>query len=294
MKLGKGRSNIFLGIFSNPVLCYYDNDYHYCYPMIFAIAGPPGAGKTYWIREQIAQNPQPQCYFTPEINGVCIDQTCLATEFPHLHILSRGQETELLTLIESGVNVYIELPCYWELSNFEPLLNNLDCQRIAVLSKSLKNSELEHWSDQIIDRNSDVAPSQELWQSISDDVQIHQGLLSGEIIDWASLTVFWFELIHGAYGQVIRAKGIFDIVSGESIYGDFVFGTANREFVALDLPIHTSGRPDRFSGFEIIGQGLDKQGISQTIKDCCLPESHIHYYQQQMQESLAREPEVLV
>ncbi|XDE60580.1 hypothetical protein AB3M80_17505 [Arthrospira platensis BEA 1257B] len=120
---------------------------------------PPGAGKTYWIREQIAQNPQPQCYFAPEINGVCIDKTCLATEFPHLHILSRGQEAELLTLIESGVNVYIELPCYLELSNFEPLLNNLDCQRIAVLPATPQNSEFEQWSDQIINGNSAAFPA---------------------------------------------------------------------------------------------------------------------------------------
>ncbi|MFY7807135.1 MAG: hypothetical protein ACOVQ7_27290 [Limnoraphis robusta] len=101
--------------------------------------------------------------------------------------------------------------------------------------------------------------------------------------------MFWFELIKGAYGEVIRAKGIFDIVSGESIYGDFVAGTMNQEFVALDVPLWLAGRPQRFSGLEIVGFDLNKAELSQTLKDCFLPESQISYYQQQIQTSLETE-----
>ncbi len=123
-------------------------------------------------------------------------------------------------------------------------------------------------------------------------MQIHRNLLTGEIIDWTSLTLFWFELIQGAYGDIIRAKGIFDIVSGESIYGDFVAGTINQEFVALNVPLWLTGRPQRFSGLEIVGFNLQLKEISQTLKDCFIPESQIDYYQQQIQTSLQTEEEV--
>ena len=39
---------------------------------------------------------------------------------------------------------------------------------------------------------------------------------------------------------------------------------------------------------------LDKAEIAQTVRDCCVSESAINYYQQQIKESLATEPEVEV
>lgn len=259
--------------------------------MIVAVTGPAGSGKTRWIREQIAKDPQPRCYFTPDMDGACIDRTCLATEFPELHIRTRGQEAELWALAESGFNVYIELPWYWELSSLEPLLNHLNCRRIAVVPQNDENAQIREWADRIIVGHQGVEMIPEL---PDDELQIHRGLLTGEIVDWTSLTVFWFELIGGAYGRVKRAKGIFEIASGESIYGDFVSGIANSEFLALDLPKHLEGRPQRFSGFEIVGRDLERSQISATLKDCCLPDSHIQHYQQQLQDSVAEEREVLI
>ena len=118
--------------------------------------------------------------------------------------------------------------------------------------------------------------------------------MTGEILDFDSLATFWLELTQGAYGEVVRAKGIFDLVDGQIYYGDFTPGNSELEFKPLNLPRWLNGKPDRQSGFEIVGSNLDKAEIAQTIRDCCVPESAINYYQQQVKESLAIEPEVEV
>jgi hypothetical protein len=91
-----------------------------------------------------------------------------------------------------------------------------------------------------------------------------------------------------------QLKGIFDLVDGQIYYGDFIPGKSELEFQPLNLPRWLNGKPDRFSGFEIVGSNLNKTEIAQTVRDCCVPESAINYYQQQVQESLETEPEVEV
>ncbi|MEA5521466.1 GTP-binding protein [Limnoraphis robusta] len=235
--------------------------------MIIAVTGPPGAGKTHWIREQISQTQQQVRYFNPGEGSVVIDGTCIASDFPEVEILTEGQEFELFNP-EPKLTTYIELPWHLDLSSVQPLLEQLNAKSVVLGNENIVESLTEIHTSQ---------------------VQIHRSLLSGEILDWSSLAVFWFELIKGAYGEVIRAKGIFDIVSGESIYGDFVAGTMNQEFVALDVPLWLAGRPQRFSGLEIVGFDLNKAELSQTLKDCFLPESQISYYQQQIQTTLETE-----
>ena len=279
--------------------------------LIVAIAGLPGSGKTHWIREQLTQAQSPIRYFNPGTGSVAIDSIALATAFPQLQVLTEGQESELFAT-GTDTTTYIELPWHLELSTLEPLLQSLNCQRVAIMPLT---EETKDWADEVVLGNQAAQDYLSQVESRTSQLQIQRGLLTGEIIDWASLTTFWFELIHGAYGEVIRAKAIFDIASGESIYGDFVAGTvrkmfgetgnvwrsptrqdrqlsANQEFVALDLPQWLEGRPQRFSGFEIVGQDLNKAAITQTIKDCCLPESHIEAYQQQMKQSLQQEENI--
>jgi G3E family GTPase len=256
--------------------------------LIVVVAGLPGSGKTHWIREQLTQAKPPIRYFNQGIGSVAIDGIALATAFPQLQVLTEGQESELFAT-GTDTTTYIELPWHLELSTLEPLLQFLNCQRVAMMPLT---EETNNWADETVLGNQAAQDYLSQVESLTPQLQIHRGLLTGEIIDWASLTTFWFELIHGAYGEVIRAKGIFDIASGESIYGDFVAGTVNQEFVALDLPQWLEGRPQRFSGFEIVGQDLEKAAISQTIKDCFLPESQIEAYQQQMKQSLQQEEEI--
>ncbi|PSB51837.1 GTPase, G3E family protein, partial [filamentous cyanobacterium Phorm 6] len=48
------------------------------HPTITAVAGPPGSGKTTWIRQQLAAETLPVLYLCPGTGNVPIDQTCIA------------------------------------------------------------------------------------------------------------------------------------------------------------------------------------------------------------------------
>lgn len=257
--------------------------------MIFAVSGPPGSGKTQWIRECLAKSDgQPSRYFSPQTDSMPIDSICMDTEFSQVEIIGPTKEGNLFDASEAAT--YIELPWHLDLSSIEPQLQKLNCHRVAVLPSGSSDKEWQTWADEVVLGN--TARVRESPRSLTNPPQVDRGLLRGEILDFASLAVFWFELIQGAYGEVIRAKGIFDIISGESIYGDFVAGTVNREFIALELPRWLDGRPQRFSGLEIVGWDLNREAIAQTIQDCSVPEAHIAQYQEQMKQSLDEETEV--
>jgi hypothetical protein len=246
--------------------------------MIIAIAGLPGSGKTHWIREQIAKTTLPVLYFSPQTDFVPIDATYLQSEFPNLSVLSSGEEDKLLTASKES-KVYLELPWYLDLSAIEPLLQQLDCHRVAVML-GLQNTGFHAWADEVIPGNKVETGK------LDKQTQIHRGVLTGEILDFSSLAVFWYELICGAYGEINRIKGLFEIADGQCIYGEVIEGIHPQEFEALNLPVWLEGKPQRFSGFEIVGCNLDKEAISQTLQDCMLPEAAIAHYQQQVKESL--------
>jgi len=247
--------------------------------MIIAVASPPGAGKTKWIHQQIAQVDRPVGYFSPQTNSLPIDAIYLQSEYPQLKLYQTGEEGELDKTI-----TYLEIPWYLDLVGIEALLQTFNVHRVAIIPPNTDSTELKTWADEIISGNQTTEPTSS-WQ-------IHRGVLTGEILDFDSLATFWLELTQGAYGEVVRAKGIFDFEDGQMYYGDFMLGRSELEFKLLDLPRWLDGRPDRQSGFEIVGNNLDQQEIAQTIRDCCVPESAINYYQQQVKESLANEPEV--
>ncbi|NJR62287.1 MAG: hypothetical protein HC769_27775 [Cyanobacteria bacterium CRU_2_1] len=75
-----------------------------------------------------------------------------------------------------------------------------DCRRVAVLPPGTRHTEWHGWADVVVTGvEPGVALSQpHLWRSV----------LSGQVLDPASLNTFWYELTHGAYGTVQRAKGI--------------------------------------------------------------------------------------
>ena len=247
--------------------------------MIIAVTSPLGAGKTHWIHQQIAKTDQPAGYFSPKTDSVPIDAIYLQSEYPQLKLYQTGEEAELDKTI-----TYLEIPWYLDLAGIEPLLQAFNSHRVAIIPEDTDSNELETWADEVIPGDKITKPSTSL--------QIHRGVLTGEILDFESLATFWLELTQGAYGEVVRAKGIFDLMDGQIYYGDFKSGKSELEFKPLDLPRWLNGKPDRFSGFEIVGSNLDKAEIAQTVRDCCVPESAINYYQQQVKESLATELEV--
>ncbi|NJM89383.1 MAG: GTP-binding protein [Hydrococcus sp. RU_2_2] len=254
--------------------------------MIIAVIGTPGSGKSNWIREQIAKTKKTVRYFSPQTESIPIDATLIESDFPSVQVLSIGQEHELFATSATDSVTYIELPWYLDLLTIEPLLQQLNCHRVAVMPPQTNNTGWHAWADEVIPGN-DLEKERILDISAKNSLDIHRGILTGGVLDFTSLEVFWSELIQGAYGNIIRVKGIFDVIDGQSLYGEFVENLPPKEFKPLNLPLWVTGRSQRFSGFEIIGRNLAQAEISQTVKDCCLSESAIAYYQRQIQEEEA-------
>jgi G3E family GTPase len=247
--------------------------------MIIAVTGNTGAGKTHWIREQIAQNRENVVYFSPQTESFPIDTIYLKSEFTDISVLLEGNTEELKTL---GVKnrVYLEIPWYLDIKAIIPLLKHLEAYLVAVIN----HPEEQGIGDEIV-----INPIEGRKTKKTDDIQVQRAVLTGEVLDYASLETFWLELTQGAYGEVIRVKGMFDIIDGQCIYGEFSPEFHKKDFFPLNFPLNLDGRPNRFSGLEIVGYSLDKEAIAQTISDFCLSDDLVNYYQNQVKETLKME-----
>lgn len=248
-------------------------------PNIIVVAGSSGAGKTTWVCQQMREIAAVDkiIYFSPGTGTVPIDQTRIATEFPGIQVFSDGQEVEFFNQIPKAEAVYIELGFYLQLEAIAQILDNLTYRAIAVLPPDFKDSEYHSWANKIVrGAPAQSSTAETLWRAAS----------NGQVIDENSLEEFWYEITHGAYGIVTRAKGIFDVNDGRSLYCDFVAGVPQTDFLELDLPRYLEGRPQRFSGLEVVGENLDEATLKQTLSDCCLSDATILQYQQQVKEIL--------
>ncbi|MCC3404316.1 MAG: GTP-binding protein [Microcoleus sp. PH2017_10_PVI_O_A] len=249
-------------------------------PTITAVAGPPGSGKTTWIRQQLAAETAPVLYFSPGSGNVPIDQTCIAAGFPQIKTLTDGEESLLAKHLANGVSAYIELGFHLQLTTLENLLQSFPSRRIGVVPPEIKDTEWHKWADVIVEG---IAVSGE-----ADKLSIWRSPTKGQVLDPASLDMFWYqEMTQGAYGKVHRAKGIFDIADGRSFYFDFAAAFQETAHEELPLPRWLEGRPQRFSGIEIVGENLDETALGQTLEDCCLSETIMLNYQQQVKQSLS-------
>ncbi|MBD2205793.1 GTP-binding protein [Calothrix sp. FACHB-1219] len=253
-------------------------------PLITVVAGPVGCGKTTWIEQQLRlQQRDKVLYFSPGTGAVPIDQTRLVAEFPTVKVFNDSERVEFLNQLALADAVYLELGFYLELSAVTQILDNLHYQAIAILPPNLQDSEWHEWANKIIPgaNISNTATQARIWRASS----------TGEVLDENSLDEFWYEMTHGAYGQVIRAKGIFNIADGRYLYADYVAGVPKNDFLEFDLPRHLEGRPQRFSGIEVFAQDLDEATVTQTLGDCCLSDMAILNYQEQTKQLLAEEIE---
>ncbi|MUG94527.1 GTP-binding protein [Scytonema sp. UIC 10036] len=258
-------------------------------PRITVVAGPAGVGKTTWIYQHIA-TPDANDRVSEEVLYLClgsgnipIDQTYLKAELPHIKVFGDDRQVDFFNQLPKADAVYIELGSYLQLGVVAQVLDNLPYWKVALLPPQLtpKYSDWYSWAEAIlpgaaIDTNTDTT---HLWRVLT----------TGEVIDEDSLHEFWYEITHGAYGKVARAKGIFEVADGRSLYADFVSGVPSTEFLEFNLPRYLEGRPKRFSGIEVLGQNLDEAAMHQTLEDCCLSEVAIRQYQQQVKQILLEE-----
>lgn len=243
---------------------------------ITLVTGPSGAGKTAWIQQQIHSITDTAIYLSLGADETLIDATYLAAEVPGLTVLPVIQLTDFLERPTVGCSIYLELGFHIDLTSLVLPDQVADCRRVAVLPPGTRHTEWHDWADLIV-------PGAEV-QFTLQHPHLWRSALSGQVLDPASLNTFWYELTNGAYGTIQRAKGIFDMADGRSLHFNFVTGLAETTYLELNLPLWLHGRPDRFSGIEVVGEGLDQAAIAQTIKECCLEDHVIAYYQQQMRE----------
>ena len=246
------------------------------------VAGPPGAGKTTWISQFLKDSSRPLFYLYPG-SQESVDLARIGYCFPWVSLVSDDRAATVLADLPGQSQVFVELGFHLEPES--PFLEALPGRRIAVIPPSLATSEWHSWADEIMPGNhsqtwgSDKLP--EIWKSP----------LTGQVFDPPSLDQVLIELTGGAYGQVMRLKGIFEMPDGRAFYVDFVEGLQGIEYTELKLPRWLEGRPDRFSGLEIVGHNLEQKTIAQTLLASCLADDILIQYQQQYKQLQSEEIE---
>lgn len=253
--------------------------------MITLVIGSFGVGKTHWIAEKIKDKKDNNYYYSPKTNTFPLDGAFLQTINPELSIIDVKSPEEIIKFGQTN-DIYIEIPEYVDITPIKPLFDRLNSQIIAIVSEGENQDKWKALTDKIIiNQEININPH---FHKFS-DLQIHRASLTEEVLDFPSLETFWQELILGAYGDILRAKGIFNIMDGQCVYGEYLHNSDNPPFYPLNLPLSIEGRPTHFSGLEIIGCKLDKQAIADTLADFCLDDSAVYFYQQQVKESLSHD-----
>jgi hypothetical protein len=254
------------------------------YP-IYLVTGPCGSGKTTWIHQQLTASNAPSAYTCLGADATPIDLTYITATCPHVKPISAGASWTQLAEIQP---LYVEIAPQLDLASLQLPVDLAACDRIAIVPKGLIESEYHDWASQAL-------ISEVTEKNVTLTASPRWGL-TGEVLDPASLNVFWDELIQGAYGEVARAKGIFEIVDGRAFYFSFGIGYPDATYFELPLTPVLTGRPTRFSGLEVVGDKLQIPVIMETLQDCGLDDNALAYYQAQITAQLSTESaeEVLV
>ncbi|NET50734.1 MAG: cobalamin biosynthesis protein CobW [Merismopedia sp. SIO2A8] len=254
-------------------------------PSLITVAGPCGGGKTTWISQHFDDQTRPLFYLYPGLGNISVNLAEIGYRFPWVQVIPDQEIQSVLSNLPNGAVVYVELGFHMDLGSVS--FGSLPCHRVAVVPPSLQDSESEWhtWADEVVPgcdtAELDVAKHPELWCTP----------LTGRVFDPPSLDVFLIELTEGAYGQVHRVKGIFELPDGNAFYVDFVEGLSGIEYTDLTLPRWLDGRPERFSGIEVVGCNLDQEVIAQTLLDCCLSDEAIAQYHAQYKAYLEEKAE---
>lgn len=254
-----------------------------------AVAGPSGSGKTNWISQRLQKSRHSCYYLAPGVNQRSVDLMRIGYSFPQVKVIPDIEIPSWINRLRheglSDTTVYLELGFHLVLDH--PMLSVLPWHRVAVLPPQLSDSEWHTWADVTCLGNDTFRMTQ------AELPNIWLTPLIGQVFDPPSLNEDLMELMEGAYGEIHRVKGIFELPDGKGFYVDFVQGMSDMGYVELKIPRWLNGRPNRPSGIEVVGWNLNSDAIAQNLKDSYLSDELVNYYQQQYQsnreeESLAR------
>ncbi|MCW6038048.1 GTP-binding protein [Spirulina subsalsa FACHB-351] len=241
-------------------------------PGLYIVSGPAGSGKTHWIFQQLSKQTGSQIYGAPSQSSWCLDSAYLESQ---LRGDLQNLNTRNLAEIEGWAlksPVYLELGFHLDLQVLPIFSSCVPCHKIAVLPSGLAMSEWHFWADNLVLGVGAMNPQM--------PSQIQKSDLTGEVFDPASLDMVWYELTHGAYGEVQRAKGIFNVVDGRSFWFSFVAGQ-DSYYEELNRPRCLESRPGGLSGIEVCGQNLDTEAIASNLAASCLNDQLLSHYQAQ-------------
>ena len=141
------------------------------------------------------------------MSDLTFNTSAILQRLAHVKPISAGASWTQLAEIQQ---LYVEIAPQLDLGSLQLPILVESCQRIAIVPKGLIESEYHDWATKTL-------ISEVTKKNVSLTASPRWGL-TGEVLDPASLNVFWDELIQGAYGEVARTKGIFEIVDGRSFY----------------------------------------------------------------------------
>ena len=243
-------------------------------PNLTVVAGPPGIGKTTWISQFLSAADTRLGYLYPGAGAEAVDRLRIGYRFPQVSVLEENTAPVLLRDLPESGQVYVELGFHIDLAT----LSGLPCHRVAVVPPHMAESEWHSWADQVVTGNKiEIPPADRL-------PSLWRAPLTGQVFDPPSLDELLIELTGGAYGQVIRLKGIFELPDGRAFYVDFVEGIPGLEYTELKLPRWLEGRPSRLSSLEVVGYDLRQTQIKETLLVACLSDEILAQYQLQYRQ----------
>ena len=250
-----------------------------------AVAGPSGSGKTKWISQRLQESRHSCFYLAPGVSEPSVDLMHIGYSFPEVQVIADHEIPSLINQWRqeglSSATVYLELGFHLVLDH--PMLSVLPWHRVAILPSQPPESEWHTWADEMIPGNETPRPT------AVDHPNVWLTSLKGQVFDPPSLNETLMELTKGAYGDIQRVKGIFELPDGRAFYVDFVHGMSDIGYLELKVPRWIKGRPDRPSGIEVVGWNLQSDAIAQTFRDSYLADDLLRYYQQQYQATLEEE-----
>ena len=255
---------------------------------VWLVLGPPGCGKTSWIRDQLVRHPGPCVYWRlqgPSFDNLeqgldgGIDGAWLKDQIPELQIPT-GQLSELS--IDDGLLREKELLMVVEVQQFQAAVSTCAEDIHPMISKQLENVHLK--PDRIVTFGVDsYLPNQDTLNFTT--LEALDIDLQDSIWDPNSLSSFWFELVNGAYGDVYRAKALVNLPDGRCFFCNWIVSQDGSQFLPLERVEPPNGRPKRLSRLVVQGRALNPTGIRSTVEECLFSDEVLELHQAPLRET---------